>query len=71
RQFWEVLEICLTRLPEKTARVFLMREVLGLETDEICLELALKASHCLVVLYRARMGLRLCLEERWFKEATC
>ena len=71
RQFWDVLEICLTRLPEKTARVFLMREVLGLETDEICKELTLQASHCLVVLYRARMGLRLCLEERWFKEATC
>lgn len=67
RQFWEVLEICLTRLPEKTARVFLMREVLGLETEEICKELALNPSNCLVVLHRARMGLRLCLDERWFQ----
>lgn len=72
RQFWAVLEICLTRLPEKTARVFLMREVLGLETEEICKELALSSTNCLVVLHRARMGLRLCLDDRWFHaEARC
>ncbi|MDE1942811.1 MAG: sigma-70 family RNA polymerase sigma factor [Betaproteobacteria bacterium] len=70
RQFWEVLEICLTRLPEKTARVFLMREVLGLETEEICKELALSSTNCMVVLHRARMGLRLCLDDRWFHGET-
>ncbi len=67
RQFWDVLEICLTRLPEKTARVFLMREVLGLETEEICKELTISSTNCMVVLHRARMGLRLCLDDRWFQ----
>lgn len=66
QQFWVVFEACLTRLPENTARVFMMREFLGLETPAICRELALTTSHCHVILHRARMGLRLCLEQRWF-----
>lgn len=67
QQFWLVMELCLTRLPESTARVFLMREMLGLETDEICKELGISSSNCWVVLHRARMSLRLCLNERWFQ----
>ena len=44
----------------------MMREVMGFETGEICKELAITASNCWVLLYRARMGLRICLEQRWF-----
>lgn len=65
-QFWEIFELCLTRLPENTARIFMMREILGFETEEICKELAMSPTNCWVVLHRARMGLRLCLNERWF-----
>ncbi|MGW8269065.1 MAG: sigma-70 family RNA polymerase sigma factor [Burkholderiales bacterium] len=66
KQFLGVLEECLARLPQKTARVFMMREHMGLETDEICKELGITPTHCWVLLYRARMALRLCLDERWF-----
>jgi RNA polymerase sigma-70 factor (TIGR02943 family) len=66
QQFWAVFEACLTRLPENTARIFMMREMLGFETEEICKELAITPTNCWVVLHRARMGLRLCLDERWF-----
>jgi len=66
QQFWEIFEICLTRLPESTARIFIMRELSGLETGEICKELHISASNCWVMLHRARMGLRLCLEDKWF-----
>lgn len=66
-QFWQVFEICMNRLPENTARVFMMREMLGFETEEICKELEISPTNCWVVLHRARMGLRLCLDERWFK----
>ena len=66
RRFFETLERCLEGLPKNTARVFMMREVMGLETGDICKELAITATNCWVLLYRARMGLRACLEERWF-----
>jgi RNA polymerase sigma-70 factor, ECF subfamily len=64
-QFWTVLEICMTRLPAATARVFTMRELLELEVEEICKELGITTSNCWVILHRARMSLRLCLEQRW------
>ena len=66
KQFLAALEACLRALPERTARVFMMREHLGLETSEICKELEITATHCWVMLHRARMALRLCLEKNWF-----
>ena len=66
KRFFAALELCLSRLPVKTARTFMMREHMGLETDEICKELAITATHCWVLLYRARMALRECLTKEWF-----
>jgi len=66
RQFFDVMEICLEKLPPNTARVFMMREVMELESDEICKELTITANNLWVILYRARMALRECLEQNWF-----
>jgi RNA polymerase sigma-70 factor (ECF subfamily) len=66
RQFFDVMDLCLEKLPPNTARVFIMREVMELETGEICKELAISANNLWVILYRARMALRLCLEQNWF-----
>ena len=66
RQFFDVMEFCLEKLPPQTGRVFMMREVMGLETDEICKELSITANNLWVILYRARMALRACLEQHWF-----
>jgi RNA polymerase sigma-70 factor (ECF subfamily) len=66
KQFFATLEDCLAALPAKTAQAFMMREHLGLETDEICKELAVTPTHCWVLLYRARMALRTCLDMNWF-----
>ncbi len=68
QQFWQLFELCLTRLPAKTAQAFMMREVMGMEITDICQELAVTATNCSVMLYRARMGLRTCLTEKWFQE---
>ena len=65
KQFLAALEQCLARLPARTAQAFLMREHLGLQTGEICKELGVTATHCWVLLYRARMALRQCLEGGW------
>ena len=66
KRFFATLELCLSRLPQRTAQTFMMREHLGLETDEICKELAITPTHCWVLLYRARMALRECLNKEWF-----
>jgi len=66
KQFLVALEKCLHGLPARTAEAFMMREHLGLDTGEICKELGVTSTHCWVLLYRARMALRLCLEANWF-----
>jgi len=68
REFFDVMTFCLEKLPPNTARVFMMREILELETGEICKELAITANNLWVILYRARMSLRECLEQNWFAQ---
>jgi RNA polymerase sigma-70 factor, ECF subfamily len=70
RRFFEALERCLQALPKNTASAFTMRELMGLETEEICKELGVSASNCWVMLYRARMSLRACLERTWFLQGS-
>ncbi|MFA9215842.1 MAG: sigma-70 family RNA polymerase sigma factor [Sphingomonadaceae bacterium] len=66
QDFFRVLELCLDKLPANCARIFMMREWLELDTDEICKELAITSSNAWVLLYRARMRLRECLDLHWF-----
>lgn len=73
RQFWGVFEACLDQLPANTGRVFMMREFLGFESDEICTQLGISTSNCHVILHRARLKLRGCMETGWGHpgEGTC
>lgn len=66
RQFIEVLQACVDHLPPVQGRVFMMREWLELDTAEICKELAITSTNLWVLLHRARLRLRECLQQRWF-----
>lgn len=66
QQFWIVFDACLNHLPANTGRVFMMREFLDLDIDEICGDLGISNSNCYVILHRARHQLRGCLEKTWF-----
>lgn len=70
KDFFKILEVCLDKLPARAARIFMMREWLELETDEICKELAISPSNAWVLLYRARVQLRECLDLNWFGQAS-
>lgn len=67
RQFLGQLQACVDKLPERLARVFMMRESLDMDTETICRDLGITANHCGVLLYRARMQLRECLDHSWAK----
>lgn len=66
KEFWNVFDTCLHHLPEQASRVFMMRELLEFEVDDICKELEITTSNCWVTLHRARARLRLCLDTNWF-----
>ncbi|MDI5890984.1 sigma-70 family RNA polymerase sigma factor [Halomonas rhizosphaerae] len=68
--FWQVFDACMIALPENAARVFSLRELMGLSTDDICRELDIKENNCWVILHRARLRLRACIEKGWLKEET-
>jgi RNA polymerase sigma-70 factor (ECF subfamily) len=67
QQFLEVLQQCLDRLPKKLARIFLLREIEEVESEEICKALDITSTNAWVMLYRARMGLRKCIEMNWLE----
>ena len=66
KAFMAVFEQCAKNLPAKTARAFMMREVMDLSTEDICKELEVSTTNCWVILHRARLSLRECLEMKWF-----
>ena len=66
RQFFEVLQACVEHLPATQARVFMMREWLELEAEEICKEIGVTSTNLWVLLHRARLRLRECLQAKWF-----
>ncbi len=64
--FWRVFEACLENLPGHQARVFMMREFIELDSDEICATVGISVSNLNVMLHRSRIRLRECLENQWF-----
>ena len=65
-EFWQVFQDCLAGLPARHAQAFTLTEVDGLSTDELCKALAAQPSNVWVMLHRARLRLRECIEQRWF-----
>jgi RNA polymerase sigma-70 factor (ECF subfamily) len=64
--FWRTFQECSRKLPKNIALVFHLREVDDLESREICDLLQISESNLWVMLHRARMALRRCLETNWF-----
>jgi RNA polymerase sigma-70 factor (ECF subfamily) len=67
-EFWEMLRACLSKMPKRVADVFMLREMEGLKSSEICEDLRISENNLWVMLHRARMALRECVELNWFKE---
>ena len=65
--FFRVFHDCLAPLPTRTASAFTLREVDGLTSEEICEALSISVNNLWVMLHRARLHLRNCLEMNWFK----
>ena len=66
KQFLAVMDVCINEMPPTMGRVFLMREWMEFSTDEICTELAVSSANVWVLLHRARLRLRECLQQKWF-----
>jgi RNA polymerase sigma-70 factor (ECF subfamily) len=68
REFWDVLDRCLSRLPRSLSLVFILREREELDNAELGRILAVSEGNVRVRLHRARLLLRECLEKNWFAD---
>jgi len=68
QEFRAILTQCLAGLPPRLAAAFTLREMDGLGSPDICKTLGVTATNLWVMLHRARLQLRRCLEARWFAD---
>lgn len=66
KEFYKVLQDCKTKLKQIQDTVFTMKYLDGLESEEICKVLNLTTSNYWVLIHRAKLQLRACLEKNWF-----
>lgn len=66
--FWRVVEGCLDSLPAQTKSVFTLRVIEEIPGDGVCKALGISATNLWVLLHRARLRLRACLEKHWFSD---
>ena len=69
-EFFAVFQNCLSKMPDRVAGVFMLREMDGLESSEICEILSVSTSNFWVMMHRARLALRRCIEVNWFRRAV-
>lgn len=65
-EFMDVLLKCLEKINPKQADAFRLREISQAETDEICNVLDISKTNFWVLMHRARLFMRRCLEIKWF-----
>ncbi|MEP7318128.1 MAG: sigma-70 family RNA polymerase sigma factor [Panacibacter sp.] len=66
KEFYEILRKCKARLKDIQNTVFTLKYLEGLDSEEICKELNITASNYWVLIHRAKLQLRACLEKNWF-----
>ena len=69
REFWEAFEGCLAKLPSGVADAFFLRELDGLDAEEVRESLGITPENLWTRLHRARSLLRDCLESVWFRRS--
>lgn len=67
-QFKQVLMSCISKLPGVQREVFSLRELANEDSETICNACDISTTNLHVIMHRARMALRSCLENHWFKD---
>lgn len=66
-EFRKVLASCLDKLPGRLAQIFMLREMDGIGSDQLCQDLGISPTNLWTMLHRARLRLRRCLSDNWFE----
>ena len=64
-EFQKIMDICLSQLPDKWKSVFMLKVMEEMRSDDVCKEIGCTSSNLWVILHRARLQLRACIENKW------
>ena len=64
-EFYQVLQICLSKLSPKHRLVFIMKILDECSGKEICEEVSISPENLWTIMHRARLQVRECLEKKW------
>jgi RNA polymerase sigma-70 factor (ECF subfamily) len=67
KEFHETLQRCLARLTAQYRAIFTLKYLDELEFEEICKELTISTSNYWVIMHRAKLMLRRCIEKNWIQ----
>lgn len=67
QEFYETLQQCLVRLNDIQRMAFVMKHLDDEDTDSICKELDITSTNYWVIIHRAKLQLRKCMETNWVK----
>ena len=65
KEFEHILQKCMQKLPVLWKAVFTMKHIDEEATETICTELKVTASNFWVIIHRAKLNLRACLQKNW------
>jgi RNA polymerase sigma-70 factor (ECF subfamily) len=68
KEFYKVFNSCGKKLKEIQNTVFVMKYIDGLKSDKICKALGIATSNYWILIHRAKVQLRACLEKNWVKK---
>ncbi|MEN8158384.1 MAG: sigma-70 family RNA polymerase sigma factor [Bacteroidota bacterium] len=64
-ELMRIIQWCIANLPPNLATVFVMKLIDETESEEVCNELEITPSNLWVMLHRARLKMRSCVEANW------
>ena len=70
KDFMAVVTRCFAELPERQGRALSMKELDGETTKTICKVLNVSPTNAWVILHRARVLMRKCIEAKWLEERS-
>ena len=65
KEFEQILQKCMQKLPALWKAVFTMKHLDDELTNTICTELKVSAANFWVIIHRAKLNLRACLQKNW------
>lgn len=65
-EFQKIIEYCINKMPPKFVPLFVMKYIDEIKSSEICKELEISSSNYWIMIHRAKLLMRACIEKNWF-----